>query len=101
MTVNTYWLSFRLEDNRSYRARYDALMDAVQQLSQKWWVEPSSFLVFSSSESIDSVAAAVKAAVDPNVDLVTIGMPDYKSARLIGNNGDPDVFDLIPFMRRA
>lgn len=99
--MQTFWLTFRLKENGTYTQRYDNLIETVRTSASSWWVEPSSFLVFSSSETIDTIASRVKKAIDTTADLVVIGMPDYKSARLIGNNEDPDIFDLVPFMKRA
>lgn len=76
-------------------------MATINEMSSTWWVEPSSFLVFSSGETIDTIAAKVKSVVDPKTDLVTIGMTDYKSARLVGKSDDPDIFALIPFMKKV
>ena len=97
----TYWLSFRIEDNRTYAQRYEALVDAVRQVSTKWWVDTTAFLVFESSSGIDAIAAAVEAAVDTSVDVVLIGMTDFKSARILGNNQDNDIFAVIPFLKTA
>jgi hypothetical protein len=76
-------------------------MDAVQSLASKWWLEPSSFIVFSSSSDISVVASRIKDAINTAKDIVIVGMPDYKSARLIGANHDNDIFDLIPFIKKA
>jgi hypothetical protein len=100
MDTKTFWLSFRLADDASYDRRYDELIDAVRQRASKWWLESSSFIVFASAHGIDSIAAAIKAAVNERTDVVIIGMPDFKSARLIGGN-DNDIFDLMPFIQRA
>lgn len=99
--MDTFWISFRLKENNTYTERYNDLMETVRTSASSWWVEPSSFLVFSSAETIDTIASQVKKVIDNAADLVVIGMTDYKSARLIGNNDDPDIFDLIPFMKRA
>ncbi|WP_042776614.1 hypothetical protein [Sinorhizobium fredii] len=99
--MQTFWITFRLKDNATYTQRYDDLVETVRTSASKWWVEPSSFLVFASSETIDTIAARVKKVINTADDLVVIGMSDYKSARLVGNNEDADIFDLIPFMKRA
>jgi hypothetical protein len=96
-----YWLTFRLEMNATYSNRHQALMDAVERISTGWWTEPTSFLVFESDQSIDGVAGTAKSAINPAIDLVLIGMPDYKSARVIGTVTDPDLFKLVPFTKKA
>ena len=99
--METFWLSYRLEDDSSYSQRYDKLIETVDALSTKWWLEPSSFIVFASAVGIDTVAAKVKAAINPRTDIAVIGMPDFKSARLIGVSHDEDIFDLIPFIKKV
>lgn len=99
--MQTFWITFRLRDDASYTQRYDNLIETIRSSADRWWVEPSSFLVFSSSETIDTIAARVKKVIDIAEDLVVIGMPEYKSGRLIGRSEDPDIFSLVPFMRRA
>lgn len=95
----TYWLSFRIKDDATYSERYNALVETVRVNSSKWWLETSSFFVFNSSDGIDDLATAVKYAIDEAIDIVLIGMPDFKSARLIGANKDQDIFALIPFVK--
>jgi hypothetical protein len=100
--AETYWLTFRLADDATYSTRLDKLTKAVQDVTAgTWWVEPTSFLLFQSASDIDAVAAIVKAAINPAKDIVLIGMPDYKSARIIGASTDPDLFKLMPFTKKA
>lgn len=96
-----YWLTFRLETDATYNDRYDKLIEAVDILSTRWWVEPSSFLLFESGNKIDEIARAVKTAITPSKDLVLIGMPEIKSARVIGKVTDQTLFDLMPFTKKA
>lgn len=96
-----YWISFRLADDRDYTQRYEALMEAIRQLSTKWWTEPTAFIVFESASKIDAVATAVKQVIDEAVDIVLIGMPEYKDARAIGAIQDGDIFTLMPFTKKA
>jgi len=97
----TYWLSFRLTDDRTYSERYKNLTDTVQNLSTKWWVEASSFIVFASASSIDQIASAISDVIYIDTDVVILGMPEFKSARLIGHHEDEDIFELIPFIKKV
>lgn len=97
--MSVYWLSFRLKDNSTYSDRYEALVEAIRVNSSKWWYDTSSFFVFATTATIDEMANAVKNAIDERNDLVLIGMPEFKSARLIGANKDQDIFDLMPFVK--
>jgi D-aminopeptidase len=98
----TYWLTFRFHDNATSDERRDELYEAISQLATKWWIEPTSFLVFDSGHGIDSIAAKVKAAINPSIDLVLIGMPEVKSCRLIGKSDEyQTLVELVPFVKRV
>jgi hypothetical protein len=99
--MSVYWLTFRIENDAGYRNRYDALIEAIRVISSKWWVEPTSFLLFESARDIDGVAAVSKAAINPRIDMALVGMPDFKSARLVGASTDQDIFALMPFTKKA
>jgi hypothetical protein len=98
----TYWLTFRIHETGNADARRDALYEAIKTLTSEWWVEPTSFIAFDSASNIDAVAAKAKSAINPNIDLVFIGMTDYKSARLVGDSDDfRTVLKLFPFVKRV
>jgi hypothetical protein len=98
----TYWLTFRIHDTGNPDARRDALYDAISKLTPEWWVESTSFIVFDSASNINDIAAKAKSAISPSVDLVLIGMPDYKSAVLVGNSDDyKTLLKLVPFVKRV
>ena len=100
MTV--YWTSFRIANvtvgGQSYDQRYAALQEAVRVHVTKWWLEPISFIAFSSEHSINSIATACKRAIDPSYDLFLIREMDRKSAIICGKNDDDDIFDLMPYL---
>lgn len=97
----SYWVTFRLERTSTYGIRHEALTQAVAGLGPRWWTEPTSFILFESVASIDEVAEVVKDAIDPAIDMALVGMPDYKSARVIGHLEDNDLFELMPFTKKA
>ncbi|MCA0058387.1 MULTISPECIES: hypothetical protein [unclassified Mesorhizobium] len=97
----TYWLSFRLQDDRTYNQRYENLTETVERLSTKWWVEASSFIVFASEAGIDKIASEIADVIYIDTDLVIVGMPEFKSARLIGHHEDDDIFELMPFIKKV
>jgi hypothetical protein len=102
-TPNIYWLTFRLENDYTYQARLERLTNTIERLAsgyRSWW-EPTSFVVFANVGQIDRVAQAIKAAINPNTDLVLLGMPNYKDARLIGRSLDPSIFLLMPFTKKV
>jgi hypothetical protein len=97
----TYWLTFRIAEDPDYAKRYERFVNAIEKITLKWWVEPTSFLLFESEHNIAQVAEAAKAAFNPRTDMALIGMPDFKSARLIGASTDHDIFDLMPFTKKV
>lgn len=95
-----YWLTFRLSEDSDYAARYERLVEAVREISEGWWVESTSFILFDSDQDIDDLAAIVKANLKPAVDLALVGVRDYKAARAIGAITDDDLYVLMPFTKK-
>jgi hypothetical protein len=99
----TFWITFRIADERvdskSYEDRYNALMVVIQKVATQWWAEPTSFIAFLSTQSIDSIANACKKAIAPSFDLFLIREMDAKVARICGKNGDKDIFILMPYLK--
>lgn len=95
-----YWMTFRIANDANYEKRYAAVTTAINSIASKWWVEPTSFLLFESEKNIDGVVGAVKPKMGSN-DLALIGMPDFKTARVIGKVEDQDLFVLMPFTKKA
>lgn len=90
-----YWVTFRIADVGNWKARYGAVQQAVKELTLgSWWTDPTSFIVFQSDQTIDTIAAHIRAALDPDQDIAVVGMPNIKSARVVGNVEDPDLFTL-------
>jgi hypothetical protein len=100
-----FWLTFRLHGDKisgsSYEERYDALTTAVDKLSTQWWVEPTSFIAFESTQTIASIAAACKRAVAPTHDLVLIRQMDTQSALLVGQAAGATIYALMPYLKNA
>ena len=104
----SYWLSFRLHDSDGWEATYDqrrADLDEEIKLASgngsNWWFSTTSFFIFRSDESLDTLVTCVKRAIAESVDLVVIGMNDYKGGCVIGHVADKDIFALVPDMKKA
>lgn len=99
----TYWITFRIADvtvaGRSYEDRYNALVKIVTDTSPKWWGQTTSYLAFTSDQSIGSIATKFKAAVAPSHDLFLLREMDKQSARICGKNDDRDIYDLMPYLQ--
>ena len=101
--ADLYWVTFRLEKDSTWQERYTALDSAISDATadQKWWKEPTSFYLFRSELGIDEIVALIKEAISAQTDVVVIGMPDYKSARVIGTVEDDDIFTLWDWVQQA
>lgn len=100
--MDTYWISFRIKDDATYAERYDALVDEVRKLASpnKWWIDTTAFIVFACGLKIGDVANRIRRAMGDE-DIALVGMPDFKSMRVIGLHADEDIFDLVPFAKYA
>lgn len=101
----TYWTTFRIEDRTVAGVGADqrraALYDAIRSVaSDKWWVEPTSFVLFASNNTISEIAGALEEAVSPQFDIVLVRDAEAKEARVIGPV-DPDLHMLMPYVQAA
>lgn len=102
MTLNLYWVSFRVEEVGNHTARRKALEEAISDCADgSWWKDPTSFVLFQSDLAINIIAGHLKAAINEDTDIVVIGMPNVKSARVIGNVVDDDLFSLWDWIKPA
>ena len=88
-------------NGRDYTTRYSEFLEAVRQQTTKWWPEPTSFICFASDLDIDTICGRLKRPLSVDHDLFLIGMPEFKSARIWGHNPDNDIYELIPFLKKA
>jgi hypothetical protein len=101
-----YWVTFRIaertvsgrDDDDRREALYEAIRKRVE--GNKWWREPTSFVLFNSASGIADLASAIKQAVAPDYDVVLIRAAETKDARVIGPV-DKDLFDLMPYVQRT
>jgi hypothetical protein len=102
MATNVYWVAFRLADNATRDERYRELTDDLKGAAAgKYWDEPTSFFVLPSELSINELAALVKSSIDEDTDIVVIGMPYIRAARVIGLVEDDDLFEIWDFVKAA
>ncbi|NML95455.1 hypothetical protein [Novosphingobium olei] len=95
-------MSFRIHEDAGYNVTYEKLIAAVRKsVAGNWWYEPTSFYAFESELGISDLAATLKAAIRSDRDLIILGMPDFKSGRIIGKCDDQDIFKIIPFMKNV
>lgn len=100
--MKTYWVTFRIQQTGDHAARYQELIDVLNEVSgDTWWIEPTSFVMFRSGDTIDTISAWLKASINPSKDIILVGMADFKSARAIGNlEHFATLQGLMPFVKR-
>jgi hypothetical protein len=101
-----YWLSFTLAektiDGRNHNQRWDDLYEAIHAIAESdYWEKTTSFIVFDVNKTLDQVTAIAKNAVAPTYDLVLIRSLDTRNARIFGPNDDDDIFQLMPYLKKA
>jgi hypothetical protein len=90
-----YWCVFRLAADRAYRSRYEALLNALFALRGKdgaSWTEASYYCAFQSPATLDEVAARLGQVIDPQRDLVVVGVVGAEIVSYRGALQHPDAF---------
>ncbi|MGZ8311872.1 MAG: hypothetical protein ACXWU1_10755 [Allosphingosinicella sp.] len=99
---HVYWVTFRIEQTGNASARYKALIDTLDELTQHLsWSAPGAFVLFRSPRSIGEIAERIRNSIDPEVDLALVGMSEFRSARVVGAVPDEALLELMPFARQA
>ena len=85
-----FWISFHIDDGthggRTYRQRYDALVDALaRHVSGTPWEETTSFVLMSSPSSRLQIASSIGKAISTANDTVIVGSMDHKGLTLVGS----------------
>lgn len=99
--MSVYWITFRIAEDGNHDDRYDNLLDAIKKSSTMIWEEPTSFLLVESEKTIDDLAAILRTKVNSIHDIVLIGNPNVKQARVIGIVVDENLFEMMPFTKYA
>ena len=94
-----FWISFRIADKtvngKTYNQRRDGLETAIGSVSSAWWKETTSFIVFETRQTLETVARTIKREIAPACDLFLIRRMDAKAAIICGNNDEPEIYDLF------
>ena len=103
MTV--YWLTFDVSvddvNTVSGATRRAAIYTAIYKATgtngaeKDAWKDPTSFIMFKSSKSIDDIAASIKAVISQRHDMFLIRKLDNKKAIVCGNFKSESVFGLM------
>jgi len=99
-----YWLNFRIEDGETARkpnqkARYEALVEIVEEYALTWWRQSPSLYIFDTNIDMDHMAPLFKKCINPESDYIILGRLDKQEARIMGRYNDKDIFQIIPFLK--
>lgn len=99
--MSTFLVSFRIEHTGNYNDRYNSLNDAITQSKGTWWAETTSYYVKVTSETIESFTSRLKKCINPQHDILLVLDANVKSGRICGAVEDQDIFQLLPFLKKA
>lgn len=104
--AETYWISTFHADKKTAKGTYDErrsnTLDALNAVSDGWWAETTSFVMFGSDQSTDQLVAIIKKHIDPVCDVVLLGKTETRTLRHIGLDAFPDVLpSLVPFVKKV
>jgi hypothetical protein len=88
----SFWLTFRLKQDRTYAQRYQELLKKVDEAGTTLWDEPTSFIAFSSNYAIDPIGNHLKAAIDESVDVFVLREIGKDDTRYAGTLEKPASF---------
>lgn len=101
--MSIYGISFRLENGdvngRTRELRQEALQAAILDGTTRFWDQTESFYVIESRRSIEEIVRKCKQAIEPSTDLVLVRELSGSPTRISGNNRDPDLFTLMPYVK--
>ncbi|MFP3944538.1 MAG: hypothetical protein ACLFWF_11630 [Alphaproteobacteria bacterium] len=99
--MDTFWITFRLNDDAIYEERYNQLHMAVCDMADgKYWPEPTSFFAFLSDAPVSAIVQRLKAAINTKTDVVVLGSFQKKTCRIIGNLQDRDLLEMVDFAKK-
>jgi hypothetical protein len=106
MAFTTYWITFHIKDQKttkgSYGDRYAALINALQEINDGWWAQPTSFILFGSEQPRANIIARLKKALDTSVDVAVIGEPHFKVFDVVGAvSGFDAVQSMVDFAKKV
>ncbi|GBQ55451.1 hypothetical protein AA16373_0456 [Komagataeibacter swingsii DSM 16373] len=96
------WISYKLREDKAddpinkYSDRYKNLMAALKVMSPDFsWSEPSSFHVINSKFGIETCLEVLKKAINPQIDIVVLGVFYEHPIYIIGHNENDSIYKLI------
>lgn len=103
--MNTFAITFRIADKKAdgktYDERYNALVDKVNSLSKRWWVEPSSFFLIETDLEADALCSKIKATIAEDADVALILSTTHKIASVCGKVEDDDLYKILDFVKKC
>ena len=104
MANSIYWLNFRIEDDETarkpnHKARYEALVEVVEEYALTWWRQSPSLYIFDTNIDIEHVAPLFKKCINPECDFFILGQLGTQEVRISGRYNDKDIFQIIPYLK--
>lgn len=83
--ANTYWLTFRINDDAGADARRRALNNFIDNLSVRQnYKEPTSFIIFETKAEYSQILRGIDEIISENVDVVIVGAVNGRNVVLLG-----------------
>lgn len=103
--MTKFWGTFRIEERtigtRTAAQRRADLYKVIGDRSTSWWLEPTSFMLFESTFTIDQLMAAAYAAIAPTADLFVVRHLGVAEARAIGRiENEKLLVQFMPYIKR-
>lgn len=79
-----YWITFRIENDKTWQDRYDSLVEAVEENCDSVWDETTSFYLADSQLEIDPLGQRLVAGLNPRKDILVIRKLNVSVSRYFG-----------------
>jgi hypothetical protein len=97
--MSVFTVSFNLDYDDTYTSRYNSFVKQLR-ATTPWWDETTSFIIVSTSESIDDFCYRiyVHSEFNQSKDRFLVLDANAKSGRYRGPNRDADLLVLLPYV---
>jgi hypothetical protein len=97
--MGVFWISYRIDGDGKGDARQFTFNKAIHRYHRRYWDRTPNFILFESGHTLDFLAHALEAQIDPARDLFVLGEIGSRAVKLCGANTDDDIFAMLPSCR--
>jgi hypothetical protein len=83
--MDTKWVTFRLQEGPGREARYRGLLEAVREIDEGAWDEPTSFFLVQTELSTADVARRLADRILQTEDVLLVGSVTTRGVVVVGN----------------